>query len=221
MANEVEVIAIGALLGFVAWKLARLAARDPETGEEDNAADPLDLGNQIVDYTTEAMDQTDDMTAQTNTTAFLAALRYGEGTAGADGYSLLCGGGRFDDFSAHPALAGWGGWQMPLAMAQAAGYPNGAVATAAGAYQINRPTYKRLAAKLGLGDFSPTTQDAMAIELIREKGALADVMAGRAKDAARKVAKVWASLPGAGYGQREVAVNAFLNQYTNAGGNLA
>ena len=61
----------------------------------------------------------------------------------------------------------------------------------------------------------------MAVQLIREKGALADAMAGRVAEAADKVRQVWASLPGAGYGQREVAMNTFLNHYTNAGGTLA
>jgi lysozyme len=151
----------------------------------------------------------------------LNAIRFGEGTSGADGYNILCGGGRFDSYGKHPALAGWGGWRMPLAMAAAAGFPNGAVSTAAGAFQINRPTYNRLSSKLGLSDFSPSTQRAMAIELIREKGALADAMAGRALVAAQKVRKVWASLPGAGYGQHEVASTTFLNKYINAGGTVA
>ncbi len=221
MANEAEIIALGAALGFVAWTLTRMAARDPETGEEDNAADIVDYGNQVIDYGSEYIEQVDDMTAQTNLAAFLQAIRYGEGTAGADGYNLLCGGGRFADYAAHPAIAGWGGWRMPLAMAQAAGFPNGAVSTAAGAFQINRPTYKRVAAKLGRYDFTPQTQDEIAVELIREKGALVDVMAGRAEVAADKMRKIWASLPGGASGQRHVAMNTFLNKYQNAGGTIA
>lgn len=217
MANEAEIIVLGAALGFVAWTLTRMAARDPVTGEQDNAADLGDLGAQVVDY----MEQGNELDAEKNLNAFLMAIRFGEGTAGADGYKILCGGGRFDDYSAHPALAGWGGWRMPLAMAQKAGFPNGAVSTAAGAFQINRPTWNRVYAKLGLRDFGPQSQRAVAIELIREKGALADARAGRARVAADKVRKVWASLPGAGYGQHEVAANTFINKYQNAGGTLA
>jgi lysozyme len=221
MAHEAEMIVLGAALGFVAWTLTRMAARDPETGEDDTSADLVDLGNQVIDYGSEYIEQVDEMSADKNLSAFLMALRYGEGTAGPDGFNLLCGGGRFADYARHPALSGWGGWRMPLAMAQAAGFPNGAVSTAAGAFQINRPTYNRVAAKLGLSDFSPATQIAIAVELIREKGALADAQAGRARVAADKVRKVWASLPGAGYGQHEVASNTFINKYTNAGGTLA
>lgn len=221
MAGEAETIVLGAVLGFVAWTLVRMAARDPVTGEDDNAADLGDLGAQVIDYGSEYMEQVDEVDANKNLSAFLMAIRFGEGTAGADGYNLLCGGGRFADYARHPALVGWGGWRMPLAMAQAAGFKNGAVSTAAGAFQINRITYNRVAAKLGLSDFSPATQRAIAIELIREKGALADAQAGRARGAAEKVRKVWASLPGAGYGQHEVAANTFINKYTNAGGTLA
>lgn len=221
MAGEAEVIVLGAALGFVAWTLTRIAARDPETGEQDNAADLGDLGAQVIDYGSEYMGQVNEVDANKNLNAFLMAIRFGEGTASADGYNILCGGGRFSDYSVHPALSGWSGWRMPLAMARAAGYPNGAVSTAAGAFQINRPTWNRLAAKLGLSDFGPQSQRAAAIELIREKGALADAQAGRARIAAEKVRKVWASLPGAGYGQHEVAATTFLNKYTNAGGILA
>lgn len=217
-----QILVMGAALGFLAWTLMhRNDATDAETGETDNSADVLDLGNQVIDYGSAIFDESNDMTAQANLSAFLAAIRLGEGTSSANGYSILCGGGTFDDYSAHPALAGWRGWQMPLEMARKAGYPNGAVSTAAGAFQINRPTYKRLADKLGLDDFSPNTQDRMAIELIREKGALGDVLAGRAEAAAGKVAKVWASMPGATYGQRTVSMQSFLNQYSQAGGQFA
>lgn len=217
-----QVIVLGALLGFIAWRVMHMNDTDPETGEtDDSAADVIDLGYQAIDYGSAIFEQSDDMTAQANLSAFLAAIRLGEGTSGADGYAILCGGGTFSSYAAHPAMSGWTGWQMPLEMARRAGFPNGAVSTAAGAYQINRPTYKGAAAALGVSDFSPDTQDRIAIYLIRQKGALADVLAGRADIAAGKCAKVWASLPGATYGQRTVSMNAFLNQYTNAGGALA
>lgn len=218
MDGSVQVIVLGAAVGFIAWELRRRMAVDSETGETDNSVDVLDLGNQVLDYGVALTEQTDDMTAQTNLAAFLAGIRYGEGTAGADGYSIKCGGGNFDDYSTHPALAGWRGWPMPLEMARKAGYPNGAVSTAAGAYQINRPTWLRLAAKLGLTDFTPDSQDRAALELIREKGALADVLAGRVALAVAKTNKIWASLPGSTYGQRTVSLQMFFNQYNNAGG---
>jgi lysozyme len=66
-------------------------------------------------------------------------------------------------------------------------------------------------------DFTPDSQDAAAWFLIEEKGAGADVLAGRTADAVAKVRKIWASLPGAGYGQREVSLAAFNNVFVQSG----
>lgn len=218
-----QTIAIGALVGFIAWRVLHWNDTDPETGEtDDSAADVVDLGYQAIDYGSAIFEQTDDMTAQANLRAFLAAIRLGEGTSDDRGYSRLFGGGTFTDYSTHPGLNGWGGVRLSAQMARDAGYADGvAVSTAAGAYQITRTTYRGAAAALGVSDFSPDTQDRIAIYLIRQKGALGDVLAGRAEVAAGKVRKVWASLPNAGYGQRTVSMQAFLNQYTNAGGEIA
>lgn len=221
MPESLKILVIGALFGVVAWKIRDHLSSDDETGEAATEPDLIDYGQQALDQGSTYFYADDDMTAQTNLDAFLQAIRYGEGTSAANGYSIKVGGGTFDGFAQHPALLGWRGWQMPLAMAQAAGFPNGAVSTAAGAYQINRPTWKRISAKLNLADFTPASQDAAAIELIREKGALGDINAGRIAQAVAKVAKIWASLPGAGYGQNEVGMNTFFNHYNNAGGQLA
>lgn len=210
--------------GAVAYLLLRDSGGE---GEADSAPDVIDYGQQALAYGTEIFDEVDNVTAQQNELAFLAALRAGEGTAGGDyGYRMLYGSSQggsslFDSFADHPALLGWPGVPLPDAMCAAAGFDPGCVSTAAGAYQINRPTWKRLKPRLGLSDFSPASQDACALELISEKGALADVRAGRVADAVGKVRKVWASLPGAGYGQGEVALAAFTNRFTQAGGSIA
>lgn len=186
--------------------------------ESENALELEDLAGQAIEYGTGIFDTEDEMTAEKNIKAFLQAIRVGEGTASNDGYTKKVGGGNFDEYTDHPAVLGWKGWPMPLKMAQAAGYPNGAVSTAAGAYQINRPTWVRLRSKLGLQDFSPESQDAAALELIREKAALGDVRMGRITNAVKKVRKVWASLPDAGYGQRQVTHANFENDFIKAGG---
>lgn len=187
-------------------------------GESDEAPDLEDYGQQFIAL---ADGYTDEVTIDMNQTAFLTALRLGEGTGGANGYRTLFGGALFDSYATHPALAGWRGLPLSDAMCANAGFGPGCVSTAAGAYQINKPTWNRIAAKLGLGDFSPASQDAAAWELIREKGADADVMAGRTAQAVGKVRKIWASLPGAGYGQHEVSLASFNSVYTQAGGILA
>ncbi|MGK5023125.1 glycoside hydrolase family 24 protein [Janthinobacterium sp. LB2P10] len=208
-----------AIVGGAALLLLYLL--DEGDGESANSADLEDLGNQALDAGSEYFSEIDEMTAQANERAFLAAIRVGEGTSAGNGYSILFGGATFGSFDDHPALLGWRGGSLSAAMCAGAGFGPGCVSTAAGAFQINKPTWLRVSRKLGLNDFSPASQDAAAMYLISEKGALNDVRAGRVEVAVSKVSKVWASLPGAGYGQGEVKLAAFLNNFADAGGNVA
>jgi len=81
-------------------------------------------------------------------------------------------------------------------------------------------TWDTLKTRLNLPDFSPASQDAAALELVRERGALNDVRAGRVVQAVVKVAKVWASLPGAGYDQPERKLSSLVGAFADAGGQL-
>lgn len=141
-----------------------------------------------------------------NLKAFLTMIQYAEGTYGQDGYRKLYGGSLFTDLSKHPntPTTKWG-----------------ITSTAAGAYQILSRTWTELQAKLGLPDFSPLSQDKAAIELIRRRKALEDVMAGRWAQAIEKCKKEWASLPGAGYGQNEKNIKNLLAVYKVAGGTIS
>jgi muramidase (phage lysozyme) len=141
-----------------------------------------------------------------NLKAFLTMIQYAEGTYGKDGYRKLYGGSLFNDLSKHPntPTTKWG-----------------ITSTAAGAYQILSKTWNELQAKLGLPDFSPLSQDKAAIELIRRRKALEDVMAGRWAQAIEKCKKEWASLPGAGYGQNEKNIKNLLAVYKVAGGTIS
>lgn len=141
-----------------------------------------------------------------NLKAFLIMIRYSEGTFGKDGYRMLYGGSYFDDLSKHPntPIMKWG-----------------ITSTAAGAYQILNRTWNEIQAKLKLPDFSPLSQDKAAIELIRRRKGLEDVMAGRFAQAIEKCKKEWASLPGAGYGQNEKSAKSLMAVYKMAGGNTA
>lgn len=144
-------------------------------------------------------------TAQKNLKAFLIMLQYSEGTLGKDAYRKLFGGGTVDDLSKHPntPVSKWG-----------------LTSTAAGAYQILNKTWTELQERLGLPDFSPNSQDRAAIELIKRRKALDDVMAGRFAQAIAKCRKEWASLPGAGYNQSEKSPEALAKVYKIAGGTL-
>lgn len=93
--------------------------------------------------------------------------------------------------------------------------------TAAGRYQLLArywPPYKKL---LGLQDFSPASQDRVALQQIKECKALPLIDAGKLLEAIRACARIWASLPGAGYHQHENTAAALLGAYRAAGGTLA
>lgn len=82
-------------------------------------------------------------------------------------------------------------------------------------------TWDRLSTRLSLPDFSPASQDAFALELISQAGALGDVRAGRFDAAVSKVRGIWASMPGAGYAQAEQSLESLRVAYINNGGTLA
>ena len=74
---------------------------------------------------------------------------------------------------------------------------------------------------MALPDFSPSSQDAIAIQQIQERRALPDIEAGRFAIAVIKVCNIWASMPGAGYGQRENTLKQLQFAYLKEGGRLA
>lgn len=149
-------------------------------------------------------------TASVNEKAFLDMLAYAEGTAGPDGYRTLFGGGLFDSFADHP--------RQIFSFTNKRG--EALKTSAAGRYQFLARTWDDLARRLSLPDFGPESQDAGALELVRQRGALADVQAGRINQAIAKCSKVWASLPGAGYAQPERKLTTLIAQFQGAGGNL-
>lgn len=145
-----------------------------------------------------------------NVKAFLRVIRVGEGTADEAGYRRMFGGELFNSFADHPRKA----ITKPLA-----GKP--ITSTAAGAYQFLSRTWDECAKALGLGDFSPSSQDRAALFLIERRRALQDVLAGRLEDAVAKCAKEWASLPGAPYGQPVKTMAQVRKTYVDAGGTFA
>jgi muramidase (phage lysozyme) len=93
--------------------------------------------------------------------------------------------------------------------------------TAAGRYQILARYYDAYKTMLKLPDFSPSSQDAIALQLIRECKALKDIDTGFFLVALQKCRSRWASLPGAGYSQHENKAADLQAAYVNAGGRLA
>lgn len=162
--------------------------------------------------------------AAANVAAALATLSQAEGTARAGDPYRVCYGFKFtiQSFADHPAVLGvWRGETLSDEMCAGAGLNPGCVSTAAGKYQIIRPTWLRLKDKLGLPDFSPASQDRAAVELLKERGALALLEQGRFAEAMHAARKEWASLKGAGYGQGERSMEWLTARFVDAGGVLA
>ena len=217
----VAAIAAGVLLA--ARQAANLQAQAGAVqGDAETALDYLNpigaIERQIDSFNVER-----DM-SESNVTAFLDLIAYAEGTAGrGDGYRI-CYGYRHTirNLSDHPAITGeWRGEKLSDALCKGAGLAPGCVSTAAGRYQLIRPTWAACKRALGLPDFSPDSQDQAAIYLIRQRGAIDDVRAGRVAEAVDKCRREWASLPGAGYGQGERKLSQLVAAFQDAGGVLA
>ena len=97
--------------------------------------------------------------------------------------------------------------------------PNlGIKSTAAGRYQILARFYDVYKAQLKLPDFSPLSQDLIALQLMRECKAFEPLDRGDIVTAIKRCKSRWASLPGAGYGQNEHSMEHLVNAYVAAGG---
>lgn len=205
-------IAVAAVMGLGVYLGQR--ALDGETVEDDMPDQTPDLLDSLavdlnpMTYLPPAIPQS---VADRNARAFLDMIAYAEGTgSNADGYRMMFGGGLFDSYADHP--------RRVFTFTNRVGKT--LRTTAAGRYQFLARTWDYLAAQLNLPDFGPFYQDAAALQLIRERGALNDVRAGRLTTAITKCAPVWASLPGAGYNQPERKLSNLVAAYTAAGGNF-
>ena len=134
--------------------------------------------------------------------AFLDMLAKSEGTYGIgdNGYNVLVGGNIFYGYGDHPRKL----VSLPRLRIKS---------TAAGRYQILAKYYDAYRKTLKLPDFSPDSQDAIAVQMMSERGALPFIEVGNIKEAVRRVRNIWASLPGAGYGQHEQDLKQVLAWY--------
>ena len=105
------------------------------------------------------------------------------------GYDVIVGGELFTDYSDHP---------RKLVTLNPKLNPTGA-----GRYQLLSRWWDAYTKQLGLKDFSPKSQDAVALQQIKERGALPMIDRGDIRQAIDRCSNIWASLPGAGYGQFE------------------
>ncbi|MEB0133767.1 glycoside hydrolase family 104 protein [Actimicrobium sp. CCC2.4] len=157
-----------------------------------------------------------------NQSAFLDMLAVSEGTSTSSatkdhGYDVIVTGidGRpeiFTDFRAHPFAAGRKSKVINS---------KGLTSNASGRYQFMLRDWVHYRDLLALPDFGPSSQDKWALQLIKERRALPDIDAGNFGAAVAKCANLWASLPGAGYGQFENSLRKLQVAYLSAGGSLA
>lgn len=205
--------AIAALViaALVFWPRRGAAETDPATGDTAPIQPQARNNPDAVpsDYPDEyfPVDKVRAMGFPIDVNAFLYMIRSSEHRFPTDVvngacYQIFYGGKRFNDLSDHPVITGeLAPVPLPDHMCRAAGLNPPCFTTAAGGYQFIRPTWQRLRDRLGLEDFSPASQDAAAVELLREVGALDLIEQGDIEGAMKKASKAWASLPGNQYQQ--------------------
>lgn len=149
-----------------------------------------------------------------NVAAFLDMLAWSEGTDNGRqvtkdrGYDVIVGGATFDGYEDHPRKL----VSLPKL---------GIASSAAGRYQLLTRWFDAYRKLLKTTGFGPLVQDRIAIKQIEERGAIPLIQAGRIEEAIAKTRNIWASLPGAGYGQHEQKMANLLSIYQRAGGKLA
>lgn len=146
-----------------------------------------------------------------NERAFLDMIAFSEIgpdllAASDDGYNVLVGGKLFQSYLDHPRVR--------------VQVKPGLWSSAAGRYQLLERWFDPYKKLLGLSDFSPEAQDAIAIQQVKEAKAGNLVRDGNITEAIDRCAHIWASLPGAGYGQHENRPNALMAAYLSAGGTI-
>lgn len=151
-----------------------------------------------------------------NLDAFLTAIAVSEGTEpiGDHGYNVIVGSTvakphLFPSYADHPRI------HVKLSETL--------TSSAAGRYQILERYFDAYKAQLKLPDFSPRSQDLIAVQMIREQHALGDVTSGNFDEAVAKCSNIWASFPSPGnrYGQHQNALADLRTAFVGAGGLVA
>lgn len=197
-----------------------LLASDDAQAAEDPAMVYDDPPQPTID--TPVFTEEDAMPLDANVAAFLRMIIYCEHTradaASGAAFNTFYGGSRFSDMRDHPVLTRE---KMPVPlsneMCKNAGLKPGCVSTAAGAFQIIRPTWNRIrqAGAWGgyLPDFSNDSQIEAARRLLLEAKILPYIVSGDIQNAIIKAGKIWASLPGSSAQQNPKSMTLALSIY--------
>ncbi len=144
---------------------------------------------------------------------FLDMVAFAEGTSTSpltqnDGYDVIVTGvdgpETFTDYSKHPFVG---------RMAKVIRRVPLLASTASGRYQILFRFWDAYRKQLNLSDFSPLSQDLVALQQIKERGVIASILAGDIEDAIAECSNIWASLPGNAYGQPQRTVAELVNRF--------
>jgi muramidase (phage lysozyme) len=117
-----------------------------------------------------------DVSPRNNVTAMLDLVAWAEGTDSS--YNRIYTGAEFADYSKHP--------DRVLCSA-------GICSAAAGRYQFMPATWTAVKAKLNLPDFSPSSQDKAAVQLMKDAGCYSAAVRGDVAEFADRCWSVWAS----------------------------
>jgi len=156
-------------------------------------------------------------------TAFLSTVAWAEGTSTSpltknDGYDVIVDGinGKaiFTDYSDHPFAPKF---KRPPVVFRLPAIPANE-STAAGRYQILYRWWRPYQAELKLPDFSPSSQDAVAIQQMKERGAIALIGTGDIEGAIRACGSIWASFPNNNYGQGGKTMDELLTKFAELSG---
>jgi muramidase (phage lysozyme) len=159
----------------------------------------LESGYVFIDHVSTS-DSTSAGESRGTVNAFLSVLGYAEGTN--NEYNIRFGGYRFSSYARHPAIIYCS---------------RGLCSDAAGRYQFLTTTWRGIANRLGLRDFSPQSQDKGAIQLLKDIGAYRWLVAGASyqnfSNAVYESNTTWASLPGSPYGQPTKPMSAIWEHF--------
>jgi muramidase (phage lysozyme) len=157
-----------------------------------------------------------DVGGNANLLRFLDLTSWSEGTSTSpltrcDGYDVIVSGiyGRnvFSDFSDHPFATG----RAPIVVRANPLLES----TASGRYQLMRHWWDAYRTELKLSDFSPRSQDMVAVQQIRERNAMQHIANGDFALAIMACSNIWASFPGNDYGQGGHTMAVLLAQLQN------
>jgi muramidase (phage lysozyme) len=146
--------------------------------------------------------------------AFLDLIAWSEGTSTSaltknDGYDVIVTGldgpAIFTDYRCHPfELGGSVQWRLNPP----------AYSTAAGRYQLLAHYWRVYKVMLGLHDYTPQSQDAVALQQMKERGVtLTSLMANPIENSISACSNIWASFPGNGYKQHSRSIESLVQRH--------